>query len=98
MKGKKKPLIQLLEQANSSSTSKLLKLSLLMLSERHHLRVAQNTGRVEEEESQLSVMEGLIKEANPFPGGFFLFFSGWAGGGLLDGSCCAKSTALLCSR
>lgn len=48
---RKKTLIQLLEQANSSSTSKLLKLSLLMLSERHHLRVAQNTGRVEEKES-----------------------------------------------
>lgn len=50
-KQKKKTLIQLPEQADTSSTSKLLKLSLLMLSVRHHLRVAHNTGRVEEKES-----------------------------------------------
>lgn len=48
---RKKTLIQLLEQADACSTSKLLKLWLLMLSVRHPLRVAHNTGRVEEQES-----------------------------------------------
>lgn len=69
LKRKKKALTQLLEQADTSSTSQLLKLSLLML--RHHLRVAHNAGRVEEKKSKYH--RGLDKRSKSILRRLFFF-------------------------